>query len=99
MSIAYQPKDPLVLNRTLKVQEVVCQLNDGITTVSGSVATIELGETISSVVNAIFVDDSAGTAAPVAAASRVVGATSVALTLSAVPTAADSIVLRYIVSE
>lgn|SRR5574343_24419 len=99
MSTLY-PQNSELMQRQLQVQEVVCQLGDGITTASTSVVTVTIGQPVRSVVNAIFVDDSAGTSAPIRSINRVINSTnggSVVLTASAAVEAADSIVLRFIV--
>lgn len=84
----------------LKVEELIVQLSDSsIVSVSGSTATIDVQQTISSVVCAEFIDDSAGTIAPVAAANRVVSGSTVTLTLSAPLVAADSIRLCFKVNN
>lgn len=80
----------------LKVEELVVQLADSsIVAVSGSTATIDVQQTISSVVCATFIDDSAATNAPVTAANRVVSGSTVTLTLSAPLAAADAIRLCF----
>ena len=99
MSIAYLPQDPAVQAKALKVQTLVCQTTDQFVTVSGSLFTVNVGESLSSVINANFYDDSAATSAPIVAANRSVSGTSVALTLSAAPAAADSVVISYVVAE
>lgn len=100
MSVSYLPKDSLVQDLALKVQELSVRLGDNaIVSVSGSTATINVQENIDHVRSAIFVDDSAGTAAPVVASNRVVSGTSVTLTLSAALAAADCIALKYVVSD
>lgn len=81
----------------LKVQELVVIVTDSIVTTSGSTATIDCGQTISTVRGALFIDDSAATVAPVVAANRSVSGTSVTLTLSAAFTTSDVIVLYFTV--
>jgi len=96
----YDSKDSGVLSVQLKVQSLCVRLADNVVvSTTGSTATLNVKEPITAVVNAIFIDDSAGTSAPVAAANRVVSGTQVTLTLSAAMTASDSIILNYIVAE
>lgn len=97
--MTYQSKDSLVLGVQLKVQKLVCKKSDPMVTTSGSTATIDLGETLSEVRMALFMDDSAGTVAPVAAASQSISGSTVTLTLSAPLAAADAIELHYVVAE
>jgi hypothetical protein len=100
MGMSYQAKDSGVSSVQLKVQELCLKLSDvSVVSTSGSTATIDIQETISEIRSAIFVDDSAGTAAPVVASNRSVSGTQVVLTLSAAMAAADSIILKYVVSE
>lgn len=100
MSISYQPKSDAVMSVQLKVQELNVKLSDSqIVSVSGSTATIDVGETISEIRSATFLDDSAGTNAPVVASNRSVSGSAVTLTLSAPLAAADCITLRYVVAE
>ncbi len=98
--MSYLSKNPSVQDLQLKVQELCVKLADvSVVSTSGSTATINVQETISEVRNAIFIDDSAGTAAPVVASNRSVSGSSVTLTLTAALAAADSIVLMYVVAE
>ncbi len=98
--MSFQSKSEPVLNVQLKVQELVVKLADtAVVSTSASNATIDIGETISEIRCAIFVDDSAGTAAPVVASNRTVSGTTVTLALGAALAAADCIVLKYVVSE
>lgn len=98
--MSYQSKSDAVLGVQLKVQEVCVKLGDAqLVSVSGLVATIQLGEAIAEVRAALHLDDSAGTVAPVAAANRAISGSTVALTLAAALTAADSIVLKYVIAE
>lgn len=100
MSVSYLPKDSLVQDLALKVQELSVKLSDSaVVSTSGSTATIDVKETIDHVRCALFIDDSAGTSAPVVASNRSVSGTQVVLTLSAPLAAADCIVLKYVVSE
>lgn len=89
----------------LKVQELVLGVNhagaiidSAVMSASGSTVTIDVGQTISYVTNALFIDNSAGTVAPVAYANRVVSGTTVVLTLSAAAAADDTIILYFVVS-
>lgn len=100
MSISYQSKDSGVQQAQLKVQEVCVKLSDTqVVSTSGSTATIDVKETIGEIRQALFLDDSAGTNAPVVASNRSVSGTAVTLTLSAAMTSADSITLKYVVSD
>lgn len=100
MAASFQSKDSLVLGVQLKVQElVVTKADAALVSTSGSTATIDVKEPIGEIRCALFIDDSAGTVAPVAAANRSVSGTSVTLTLSAAMADADSIVLKYVVDE
>ena len=96
--MSYLSKDSLVQDLQLKVQELTVKLADNaIVSTSGSTATIDVQEDIVEVRCALFVDDSAGTAAPVVASNRSVSGSSVTLTLSAALAAADCIVIKYVV--
>jgi hypothetical protein len=85
----------------LKVQELILKLSDSqVITKTGtsSVVTIDCGQDVESVVQALFIDDSAGTIAPVAVANRSVSGQNVTLTLSAEMLANDSVRLCFIVA-
>lgn len=98
--MSYLSTNSAVQDVQLSVQSLVVQLADNqVVSTSGSTATINVGQPIDRVVNAIFVDDSAATAAPVVASNRSVSGSSVTLTLSAALAAADSIVLNYVIVE
>ena len=98
--MSYESKNDAVLGVQLKVQEVCVKLGDAqLVSVSGLVATVNLGESISEIRAALHLDDSAGTIAPVAVANRSVSGSSVALTLAAALTAADCIILKYVIAE
>ena len=80
----------------LQVEELIVQIGDtSVVSTSGSTATIDCGQTVTSVVEALFIDNSAGTIAPVVAADRVVSGSQVTLTLSAPFAANDSIRLCF----
>lgn len=81
----------------LIVQELIVNISDPIVTVSASTATIDCGQAIASVREALFIDDSAGTVAPVQAANQVVSGTTVKLTLSAPMAVNDAINLYFTV--
>lgn len=95
--MSFYLKDSQAQGIELKVQELVVKSLDSIVTTSGSTATIDVGQTISEVRGALFIDDSAGTSAPVTAANRAVSGTTVTLTLSAALASADAIVLYVVV--
>jgi hypothetical protein len=100
MSQSYQSKDSAVQQVQLKVQHLSLKMSDNqVVSTSGVTATIDLQEPIGEIRSAIFIDDSAGTAAPVAAANRAVSGNQVVLTLSAAMAAADCIELSYVISE
>ncbi len=82
----------------LKVQELIVNINDtAVVSTSGSTATIDCGQDVVSVKEALFVDNSAGTIAPVVAASQSISGSNVTLTLSAALAANDSIRLCFVV--
>src|SRR6185369_1199244 len=81
----------------LNVQELIVVITDPIVTTSASTATIDCGQTIKTVREALFIDNSAGTVAPVVAANRSVSGTTVTLTLSAAFAANDAINLYFTV--
>ena len=81
----------------LVVQELIVNISDPIVTVSASTATIDCGQTIATVREALFIDDSAGTVAPVQASNQVISGTTVKLTLSAPLAANDAINLYFTV--
>lgn len=94
--MSYQAKDSSVFGTQLSVQEVTVQLgNPIISATSGSTITINFQETLASVAAVLFVDDSAGTVAPVAAANRTVSGSTLALTLSAALAANDAVIVQY----
>lgn len=96
----YMSKVPQVASLQLKVQELALSILDtNVVTTSASTATVDVKENIDSIRSCIFIDDSAGTAAPVAAASRVVSGSTVVLTLSAPLAASDCIVLKYVTTK
>lgn len=98
--MSFLSKDSAVQEVQLKVQELCVKLSDNqVVSTSGSTATIDVQEDIKEIRSALFIDDSAGTCAPVAASNRSVSGSSVTLTLSAALAAADSIVLKYVVQE
>ena len=78
---------------------VLKKADNQVVSTSGSTATINVGQAISEVRCALFVDDSAGTSAPVVASNRSVSGNSVTLTLSAALADADCIILGYVVAE
>lgn len=100
MSVSYQAKDEAVLGCQLKVQEICVKLSDAqIVSVSANDVTIDVKESIKEVRLATFMDDSAGTNAPVVALNQVISGTSVKLSVGAAMAADDSITLKYVVSE
>ena len=100
MSVSFQAKAEAVLGVQLKVQEICVKLSDSqIVSVSANDVTIDLQETIKEVRLATFMDDSAGTNAPVVASNQTISGTTVKLACGAALAAADSITLKYVVSE
>ena len=100
MAISYQSKDDGVQSVALKVQELCVKMSDTrVLSTSDSTATIDVKETIQEVRSATFLDDSAGTNASVVASNQAISGTQVVLTLSAPMAAADSITIKYVVSE
>ena len=97
--MSYLSKDSGVQGVQLKVQELSLKLGDPCLSVSGVTAVVDVKETIQEVRSALHIDDSAGSALVVAAASRVVSGTQVTLTLAAAPTAADCIIVKYVIAE
>ena len=97
MSQSYQAMDSRVYGYQLAVQELTLKLADNeVLSASGSVATINVYKDIGSIVNVLFVDDSAGTCAPVAVANQSISDGSLAiLNLSATLAAADSIIFKF----
>lgn len=103
MATSYLAKSDATLSVQLKVQEVCVKLSDSaIITASGSTVTVNIGEQVSEVRSAIFLDDSAGTAAPVTAANQNLTSAStgvVVFTLSAAMASADSLTVKYTCPE
>lgn len=98
--MSYVSTDSNVQDVQLKVQQLVVTLQDNsVVSTSASTATIDVKQTIDSVRCALFIDDSAGTSAPVTAANRSVSGSTVTLTLSAALAAADAIILEYVTVE
>lgn len=81
----------------LNVQELIVIITDPIVTTSGSTATIDCGQTIATVREALFIDDSAATVGPVTAANQVISGTTVKLTLTAPMATSDAIMLYFTV--
>jgi hypothetical protein len=99
--MAYDSKDSLVLAQQLKVQELVVRFADiGLYTVATNVISIPVGETVGAIVYAQFLDNSAGTMAPVLAANRsIVSNNVITLDLGAAIAANDVVVVKYIIAE
>lgn len=81
----------------LNVQELIVNITDPIVTTSASTITIDCGQTINTVREALFIDDSAGTVAPVVASNRSISGTTVTLTLSAAFATSDAVNLYFTV--
>lgn len=80
----------------LTVEELVVQITDtAIVTTSASTITIDCQQTVTFVVEALFVDDSAGTVAPVSVANTTISGTTVKLTLTAPFATGDSVRLCF----
>lgn len=107
MSISYQSKDDKVLSVALKVQELCVKLSDGIMAAgAGSTVVIEVGEPVAEVRAALHCDDSASDVVLVPQSGVAISTppngvvdSRVTLTLGAAITAADSVVLKYVVKE
>lgn len=98
--MSYQSNQSQVLGLQLKVQKLVVKLGDiGVLSGTGTAITVDVGQPLAEIRACLHVDDSAAAVLVVAAASRVVTGSSVALTLAQALTAADSIILEYVVAE
>lgn len=96
----YQSNDSSVAALQLKVQELNVKLADvALVSVSANDVTIDVKQPIKEIRLATFFDDSAGTNAPVAAASQVISGNTVKLSVGAALASADSISLKYVISE
>lgn len=93
--MSFNSKAAEVLNLQNSVEEVSIKLGDAIATPSGSTVAVDLGETIKAISSVIFIDDSAGTAAPVTFANQAISGTVVTLTLSAALAVHDAVIVRY----
>lgn len=81
----------------LQVQQLNVSLEDNsVVSTSGSTATINCGQAVQEVRSCLFIDDSAGTVAPVTAANTTVSGSNVTLTLSAAMAAHDELRLDVI---
>jgi len=100
MSISFQSKDGGILDQQLKVQEVCIRFADThLYTASASIVTVNLGE-VATCACIQWIDNSAPSAVlAIAAASRVVTSTSVAITLGAPFAADDCLIIRFVVTE
>ncbi len=98
--MSYLSSNSAVQAVQLAVQTLVLKKADNqIVSTSANTATIDVGQTISEVRCASFIDDSAGTGAPVVASNRTVSGSSVTLNLGAALATADAIVISYVVEE
>ena len=96
--MSFQSKDSKILKQQLQVQEVVVRFADtGLYTASGSVVTVDLGET-HTIVAVIDCDNSAASIAYIPVASCVTTDTSVAITRGAAFAANDKLIIKYIVT-
>jgi hypothetical protein len=100
MSISYQSKDDAVLGLQLKVQELCVKKSDtGVLSVgAGTSVTIDVKEPVKEVRAALHCDDSGGVYL-IAQSGIAISGSQVTLTLSAAIADADSIVLKYVISE
>ncbi len=90
-------KSDAVLQVQNKVQEVTVKKSDNqVVSVSGSTATVEIGEPIAEVRCALHVNDSASA---VEVASTAVSGTSIVCTLSEAMADEDCIIVKYVVDE
>ena len=101
MSSSYLSTDSAVQALEIKVQEIVVKLSDNQVCSQDvpGVLLIDVGQTISEVRAALFLDDSAATLLPVVAANQVIAGSTVSLTLSATMAAADAVILDYVIVE
>jgi hypothetical protein len=99
--MSYQSNDSAILAQQLKVQELVIRFADiGLYTVATNVISIPVGENVGAIVYAQFLDNSAGTMAPVVAANRsIVSDQVITLDLGAAIAANDVVVVKYIIAE
>lgn len=99
--MSYDSKDSLVLGQQLKIQELTVRFADvGLYTVATNVISIDVNETVGAIVCAQFLDNSAGTMAPVVAANRsIVSDQIITLDLGAALAANDVVVVKYIIAE
>lgn len=98
--MSYLSLNAAVADVQLKVQSLVLKKADNqVVSTSGSTATVDVGQPIQEVRAVLFIDDSAGTSAPVTAANRVVSANAVTLTLSAALADADCLIVEYVIAE
>jgi hypothetical protein len=90
-------KSDAVLQVQNKVQEVTVKLSDNqVVSVSGSTATVEIGEPVADIRCVLHVN--ASTLA-VEVASAAISGTSIVCTLSEPMAASDCIIVKYVVSE
>lgn len=98
--MSYLSNNSNVQGLQLSVQSLVVKKGDVavVSTVSNS-ATIELYQPIKEIRAALFIDDSAGTIAPVALADRTVNDTEVTLDLGVALADDDAIILEYVIAQ
>lgn len=91
--MSYLSTAPLTQNVQLKVQLIEAALGDEIVSTSGNNVTIDCGQPVSVVREALFTDDSAGTVAPVVHSNQTVSGNTVTLALGVAFAANDSVQL------
>ena len=99
MAASFQSKDSLVLGVQLKVQRLVVAYGDSISAISTNDLIVDVKEPIKEVRSALFTDNSAGTTAPVLAASRTISGTQVTCALGVPFAANDCLILEYVIDE
>lgn len=95
MSISYQAQDVQILGEQLKVQELSLKHGNPILVVSGADILIDIKEDLEEIVLVLFKDDSAGTIAPIAAASLSIDSLTKIKIASVATAANDVIVVKY----
>lgn len=94
--MSYESKVPKVHAQQLKVQELTVRYADaGLYTASVSGILVDLGEGTPVVYSCIFIDNSAVTSAPIAAANMSVSGTIVNIGLTAPFATSDVVILKY----
>ena len=96
--MAYLSQGSAAQGVQLKVQELIVSNKDtAVVSTSASTITIDCGQAVSAVREALFIDDSAATVAPVVASNQSISGSTVTLTLSAPFANNDSVRLCFVV--